>query len=461
MEAARRPFHERRAHSARCIVLAAAACCAICLVGLTWTAPVSGSPFALLAQKLSYGVRLRPPHSSLHCPSGQPSSQHVRCLRCCFAKGCAPQAPESFGTESQPRTPPRSVNSMGDSLPPVAAEIEPPGFYKTRGDLDGTLVNTRSGVFYNDHPALVPAGAAASPPEPAEGPGVGDGAPIEVEGTAVSKGAAAAGARLGPTYGVHEGMDKDDGWAAPYGNFKDLQLGDEPDMNSERLNLLQKGIEKFRDRAREREERVQGKVWREHKRVTTLARETHRLNTWLQQLQYRWDHGPYPVHGPPGHEGLRGEAGAAGANGREGRRGSAGHAGAPGLTEVVEEIERRHDGPGMLRQIITRDIPEAEKKSLVYEKLKAMRRRLAALQASNKRLLSKLKSSKPMSVTWQTHVPASQKIRAAGVPAAAASASGVSDARTSSSSEARKAGARGRVLRRAKSKIASTTRKLH
>jgi hypothetical protein len=61
MEAARRPFHERRAHSARCIVLAAAACCAICLVGLTWTAPVSGSPFALLAQKLSYGVRLRPP----------------------------------------------------------------------------------------------------------------------------------------------------------------------------------------------------------------------------------------------------------------------------------------------------------------------------------------------------------------------------------------------------------------
>lgn len=285
---------------------------------------------------------------------------------------------------------------MDDALPPVAAEIEPPGYYKTRGDLDGSLVTTRSGVFYNDH-ALGAGVAASSPPEPSEGPEVGVGAPLEVDGTAVAK-------KLGPTYGVHA-MDKDDGWAAPYGNFKDLQLGDEPDTNSEQLNILQKGIEKFHDRAREREERVQGKVWREHKRVETLTRETERLNTWLRQLQYRWDHGPYPVHGPPGHQGRRGEPGPAGANGRTGHRGQAGHAGAPGVTEVVEEIQRRHDGPSMIRRIATRDIPGAEKKSAVYQKLQAMRHRLAELSSANQRLLAKLRSSSRMSQLWHTHVP--------------------------------------------------------
>lgn len=358
-----------------------------------------------------------------------------------------PQAPESFGAESPSRMPPRSVDSMADELPPVAAEIEPPGYYKTRGDLDGTLVSTRSGVFYNDH-VLGPAGAAASRPEPAEGPEVDIGAPIEVEATAVSEAAAARKeASSGPIHGVHA-MDKDDGWAAPYGNFKDLQLGDEPDMNSERLNLLQKGIEKFRDRAREREERVQGKVWRERTRVAKLARETNRLNTWLQQLQYRWDHGPYPVHGPPGHEGRRGETGAAGANGRRGRRGPAGHAGVPGLTEVVEEIQRRHDGPGMLKQIIKRDIPQAEKKSAVYGKLRAMRRRLAALAAANRRLLAKLRASKPMSVTWKTHVPAN---RARGHRVSAPGEAGP-QAPNGPKPEAAGAGAaaaRGRILRRA------------
>jgi hypothetical protein len=76
------------------------------------------------------------------------------------------------------------------------------------------------------------------------------------------------------------------------------------------------------------------------------------LHTWLNQLQYQWDHGPYPVHGPRGPPGASGEAGPAGSNGRAGHRGPVGHVGAPGVTQVVEEIIRRHDGPGMLKQIV-------------------------------------------------------------------------------------------------------------
>jgi len=260
--------------------------------------------------------------------------------------------------ETRHRMPLLSVDSMGDALPPVAAEIQPPGYYQTRGDLDGSLVSTRSGVFLNDHKLdLGSSSAAASPPqEPAEGYGVGIGAPLEVAGTAVSSvaphGGAAAALTLGPTYGVHAAMDKDDGWRAPYGGFRDLKLGDQPDENSERLKRLQKGIQTLRDQAREREERAQGKVWREHKRVGKLAKETTRLNTWLQELEHQWHHGPYPVHGHPGPVGHRGEAGAGGANGRSGISGAVGNAGSNGQTDIVEEIVRRHDGPGMLAQIV-------------------------------------------------------------------------------------------------------------
>eukprot|EP00802_Teleaulax_amphioxeia_P006173 Tamp_06177.p1 GENE.Tamp_06177~~Tamp_06177.p1 ORF type:complete len:443 (+),score=111.30 Tamp_06177:145-1329(+) len=306
---------------------------------------------------------------------------------------------------------------MGDALPPVAAEVEPPGYYQTRGALDGTLESTRSGVFYNDHrldlagSAAVAASAPPSP-EPAEGYGVGVGAPLAVAGTAVSTGAAAGGAgsagsaaARGPTFGVHDAMDKDDGWAAPYGGFNDLKLGDEPDENSEKLDLLQKGVDKLRNHAREREERVEGKVWREHQRVQHLSAQTKRLNTWLQQLEYQWRHGPYPVHGPRGPPGHRGEAGAAGANGRPGTSGAVGKAGKPGERIVVEELVRRHDGPGMLSQIVARDVPRAEEESGVYERLHRMQTQLAALARANQRLLAKLHASSPMSVTFDTHVP--------------------------------------------------------
>lgn len=209
--------------------------------------------------------------------------------------------------------PARSVDSMVNALPPVAAEIEPPGYWKTRGDVDGRLQTTRSGVFYNDHAMNLARNVAppsSSAPEPAEGYGVGVGAPLAVEGTAVSGGS--GGVAQGPTYGMHDAMDKDDGWSAPYGNFRDLKLGDEPDENSEKIKLLQKGMQKERDHMRVREERVQGKVWREHKRVHELSDEVSRLNVWLQQLEYQWHHGPYPVHGPQGPPGPRGVAGPAG-----------------------------------------------------------------------------------------------------------------------------------------------------
>lgn len=53
-----------------------------------------------------------------------------------------------------------------------------------------------------------------------------------------------------------------------------------------------------------------------------------------------------------------------------------------------------------------RDVPRAEQDSHVYKRLQAMKHKLATLESANKRLLLKLSKSSPMSVTWQTHVPA-------------------------------------------------------
>jgi hypothetical protein len=113
------------------------------------------------------------------------------------------------------------------------------------------------------------------------------------------------------------------------------------------------------------------------------------------------------VHGRQGPPGARGEAGAAGANGRPGPRGDVGKEGRPGERVVVEEIVRRHDGPGMLHQIVARDMPQAEVESAVYQRLHRMQTQLATLERANRNLLAKLHASKPMSVTFETHVPPS------------------------------------------------------
>jgi hypothetical protein len=420
----------------------AAACVTLVVLSSTALRLAPAAPAVLAAQKLSYGVRLlrrpaphtlcarvRVPRAACHAPRATRETETGRRRECeCWAARRHAQAPESYRSETQPRAPPRSVDSMGDALPPVAAEIEPPGYYQTRGALDGTLESTRSGVFYNDHRLDLAAAPAAAPSEPAEGYGVGVGAPLAVAGNAVSTGGTSGGAggagaaTAGPNYGVHDAMDKDDGWAAPYGNFNDLKLGDEPDENSEKLDLLQKGVVKLRNHLRERQERVEGKVWREHQRVHHLTEETKRLNTWLQQLQYQWDHGPYPVHGRQGPPGPRGEAGAAGANGRPGPRGDVGKEGRPGERVVVEEIVRRHDGPGMLHQIVTRDMPQAEVESAVYQRLHRMQTQLATLERGNRNLLAKLHAStKPMSVTFETHVPSPAPAAGPHRPSTAAS----------------------------------------
>jgi hypothetical protein len=84
-----------------------------------------------------------------------------------------------------------------------------------------------------------------------------------------------------------------------------------------------------------------------------------------------------------------------------------GKEGRPGERVVVEEIVRRHDGPGMLHQIVARDMPQAEVESAVYQRLHRMQTQLATLERANRNLLAKLHASKPMSVTFQTHVPPS------------------------------------------------------
>jgi len=48
-------------------------------------------------------------------------------------------APNSFGFESAPRQPVRSADSLGNSLPPIAEELQPPGFWKVAGEQPGGL----------------------------------------------------------------------------------------------------------------------------------------------------------------------------------------------------------------------------------------------------------------------------------------------------------------------------------
>ena len=240
--------------------------------------------------------------------------------------------------------------------------------------------------------------------------GLGIGAPLAVQGTAESDGSRGSEV-LGPAHGKHPGMDKDDGWAAPYGGFNALRLGDAPDENADRLRVLQKHIRRLRDSLRESEERVQGKVWREHQRVGDMRRETARLHTWLEQLQYRWDHGPYPVHGHKGPPGPEGEAGPAGATGSRGPRGPVGSVGAPGVREVVEEVERRQYDPVMLRHLVAQELPAVERARAVIQRLHvitAMTRRLAALERINQKLTAKANNLHPLktlraSPSWRSN----------------------------------------------------------
>jgi hypothetical protein len=168
---------------------------------------------------------------------------------------------------------------MDDALPPVAAEVEPPGYFQTRGDADGTLVSTRSGIVYKKHRLDLHQSSQPQEVTPA-GFDVGIGAPLAVEGTAVSSSGSGGSSRSrvggsseGPRPGTRDGMAMDNSWAAPYGGYMDIQLGEEPDENAARLTAVQERLQKLRDRVREREERVQGKVWREHKRLGHVVRE--------------------------------------------------------------------------------------------------------------------------------------------------------------------------------------------
>eukprot|EP00288_Rhodomonas_lens_P016635 CAMPEP_0177697352 /NCGR_PEP_ID=MMETSP0484_2-20121128/4468_1 /TAXON_ID=354590 /ORGANISM="Rhodomonas lens, Strain RHODO" /LENGTH=178 /DNA_ID=CAMNT_0019208385 /DNA_START=143 /DNA_END=676 /DNA_ORIENTATION=+ len=79
--------------------------------------------------------------------------------------------PESYGSETVHRMPVRSTDSMGNVLPPVAQEVQPPGYFKVTGD--GSLVgNTGPAVYHGDQPLEVSGAAQILPPPAANTEGL-------------------------------------------------------------------------------------------------------------------------------------------------------------------------------------------------------------------------------------------------------------------------------------------------
>ena len=114
-------------------VVAAAAvgvvCTGVCLLALIPSSIVSGIGPASSAHKGGItALQQRALANSMHDVSGGKGSvgKQRRGLTSMLLWG----VPNSFGYESEPRNPVRSADTLGNALPPVAEEQQPPGFWK-------------------------------------------------------------------------------------------------------------------------------------------------------------------------------------------------------------------------------------------------------------------------------------------------------------------------------------------
>ena len=182
-------------------------------------------------------------------------------------------------------TPVRSTDSLGGTLPPLAHETQPPGFWKADdGQPGGIVPDTGAVLDFNAAPA--PAAPAAAPAQSAPAT---DTRPVGVhvvdtaEGkviyypyvpasvgplvAAAESGHAAAGrAGGGGLSGVGEAgtpavLQQPGGdWVAPGGNYKALSQALVSGQNSKEIRFLQKELRRVKSRAKKRLQRVQGKV---------------------------------------------------------------------------------------------------------------------------------------------------------------------------------------------------------
>lgn len=82
--------------------------------------------------------------------------------------------PNSYGSETQHRNPVRSSDTLGNALPGVARELQPPGFWKVGGSQQGGIVPDTGGAISIsgdeatpvDEPPPSPPPPAPSPPPP-------------------------------------------------------------------------------------------------------------------------------------------------------------------------------------------------------------------------------------------------------------------------------------------------------
>jgi hypothetical protein len=195
-------------------------------------------------------------------------------------------APNSYGFETQHRNPVRSSDTLGNALPGVAQELQPPGFWKVEGSHPGGIVPDTGGAISFAGAEATPAEVAAEAPAPAPPPpppppgidthGVGvhvvdtpEGKVIYYPYVPASVGPLVAAAESGgsslssssPTSLSNEGVvggylqapegqlgtpavlrQTDGTWVAPGGNYQALSQAITSGQNTKEVNFLKKEL---------------------------------------------------------------------------------------------------------------------------------------------------------------------------------------------------------------------------
>jgi len=284
--------------------------------------------------------------------------------------------------------PARSIDMYGASVPRVAREVQPPGFFTASRGSGGIRVSDQflQPIQLNSVESVN------------QGRKQGGRASSSADSSLASTPPSSSNAMASPS-GT---MPRDQGWEAPYGNFKDISLGLESEVTEKRLANMEEKLQKYRDQSREELESVERKLWKEKQRVSDLMREKRVLGTSLQSLEFKWKHGGWPVKGARGLTGLPGVRGPAGSNGARGVEGPRGKRGAAGKTIVIKKTVDEHDGKAALNKIVQQDIAKLYGTSNVLSRLKNEISKMRLLKSQDNAIIQKLKKARRIGAGWTT-----------------------------------------------------------
>ncbi|EKX32592.1 hypothetical protein GUITHDRAFT_121220 [Guillardia theta CCMP2712] len=298
--------------------------------------------------------------------------------------------PESYQSETVHRNPIRSSDTLGEALPPVAREVEPPGYFQ----FDGSLKHDKGTTLNLESPSSRP--AVTSPKKVKQAPKRRNNEPVGVHEVDTPEGKVIyypyIPKDLGP-YMKAEGEVSNKGtqpqlafgndqiaavlqqpsgeWIAPSGNYKQLSQALQSATNSQDLQRLESDFESLKEEQKKRIQRMKDKLWDEHEKFRRLNGQVEDMRVQLRELGYKWRNGPWPDRGPPGPPGPPGHK---------------------GKVITVREVVHKGDNPKMLQTLVKKDV-DAFLESHVAKELKQEGQKLKLMEQANKRLLQKMKEA--------------------------------------------------------------------